>query len=69
MVVPGHTIEIAQALPALYGPRDQPGTIRQWIKLRPIPPLAWLYQGAFYWQRQDEPGGPLCRIGDVIDLA
>lgn len=45
------------------------GTIRQWISRGRLLPRAWLHNGQFYLQRQDEHDRPLCRIGNVIDLA
>jgi hypothetical protein len=61
--------EIAQALPALYGQQIRPGTIRQWIARKRLTPRAWLHQGRLYPERQHEHDRPLCRVGDVIELA
>lgn len=61
--------EIAQALPSLYGRRIPVDTIRSWINRGRLIPRAWLHRGAVYTQRQADHDRPLCRIGDVIDLA
>lgn len=61
--------EIAQAVPALYGTEIKAGTIRQWIARGRLIPRGWLHQGRVYPQWQTAGDRPLCRIGDVIELA
>jgi hypothetical protein len=61
--------EIAQAVPSLYGQRIPVDTIRAWIARGRLVPRGWLHHGAVYTQRQSDRDRPLCRIGDVIELA
>jgi hypothetical protein len=61
--------EIAQALPALYGHDLSVNTIRCWIARGQLLPRAWLHAGRVHTHRQSDRDRPLCRIGDVIDLA
>lgn len=61
--------EIAQAIPALYGRQINVNTIRSWINRGRLLPRAWLHDGLVHAQRQAGTDRPLCRIGDVIDLA
>jgi hypothetical protein len=61
--------EIAQAVPSLYGQRIPVDTIRTWIARGQLLPRAWLHAGRVHTHRQSDRDRPLCRIGDVIDLA
>jgi hypothetical protein len=61
--------EIAQAVPSLYGRRIPVDTIRTWIARGQLLPRAWLHAGRVHTHRQSDRDRPLCRIGDVIDLA
>jgi hypothetical protein len=61
--------EIAQALPAMYGHDLSVNTVRCWIARGQLLPRAWLHGGQVHTQRQSDRDRPLCRIGDVIDLA
>lgn len=61
--------EIAQAIPALYGRQISVNTIRSWINRGRLLPRAWVHEGVACAQRQAKTDRPLCRVGDVIDLA
>ncbi|TDQ01279.1 hypothetical protein [Labedaea rhizosphaerae] len=61
--------EIAQAVPGIYGRQISVNTIRSWIARGRLLPRAWVHHGVAYAQRQADNDRPLCRVGDVIDLA
>jgi hypothetical protein len=60
---------VSLAVAALYGRQISVNTIRSWINRGRLLARSWVHDGVAYAQRQAETDRPLCRVGDVIDLA